>query len=130
MGESPRVQGGLQAEIMTVLWRIGTGTVEQVRAGLPEASRGAYTTVQTVLNRLAERGLLTRTREKQAIVYQPAMSEADYVAASLSTALDSASESARRLALAQLVGGLGTDELADLQALARTIEDKRRGRST
>ena len=32
------------------------GTVEQVRGELPPRYQGAYNTVQTVLNRLAERG--------------------------------------------------------------------------
>ncbi|MGA4544083.1 BlaI/MecI/CopY family transcriptional regulator [Uniformispora flossi] len=60
MDEAPRVQGGLQAETMTVLRRIGAGTVEQVRGGLPEGSGSAYPTVRTVPNRLAERGPLVR----------------------------------------------------------------------
>jgi predicted transcriptional regulator len=58
----PQTLGDLQAQIMTVLWRLESGTVEQVRSGLPARYRGAYTTVQTVLNRLAERG---STRSQQ-----------------------------------------------------------------
>lgn len=122
MGEAPRVQGGLQAEIMTVLWRIGAGTVERVRGGLPEGSGSAYTTVQTVLNRLAERGLLVRTRERNVIVYQPAMTEAEYVDSALAATLDSASDSARRLALARLVGRMGAGELDELRELARGLD--------
>lgn len=125
MDESPRVQGELQAEIMAVLWRIEAGTVERIRSELPESSRGAYTTVQTVCNRLAERGLLARARDGQAFVYRPTVTEADYVASSVSSALAAASEPARRVALAQLVGGLDASELADLRALARRIEIER-----
>jgi len=64
----PQIQGDLQAQIMTALWRLESGTVEQVRSGLPARYRGAYTTVQTVLNRLAERGLLVRSKRGNAIV--------------------------------------------------------------
>jgi predicted transcriptional regulator len=122
------VQGELQAEIMAVLWRIEAGTVEQIRSGLPEESRGAYTTVQTVCNRLAERGLLARVRAGQAFVYRPTVTEADYVASSLTSALAAASEPARRVALARLVGGLDVSELEDLRALARRIEREREER--
>ncbi|MCF2533298.1 BlaI/MecI/CopY family transcriptional regulator [Yinghuangia soli] len=125
MGEAPRVQGELQAEIMTVLWRIGAGTVEQVRSGLPEGSAGAYTTIQTVLNRLAERGLLTRERERNTIVYRPAMSEADYVGGALTATLDSASSSARRLALARLVDRMDPAEVEELRALAQQAREER-----
>ncbi|MFI1383971.1 BlaI/MecI/CopY family transcriptional regulator [Embleya sp. NPDC020886] len=128
MDESPRVQGELQAEIMAVLWRIEAGTVERIRSELAEPSRGAYTTVQTVCNRLAERGLLARAREGQAFVYRPAVTEADYVSSSVSSALAAASAPARRVALAQLVGGLDVSELADLRELARRIERERGAR--
>lgn len=47
---------------MGALWRIGEGRVGEVRGALPERYRSAYTTVQTVLNRLSERGLLSRER--------------------------------------------------------------------
>ncbi|MGW1991631.1 BlaI/MecI/CopY family transcriptional regulator [Embleya sp. NPDC001921] len=128
MDESPRVQGELQAEIMSVLWRIEAGTVERIRSELAEPSRGAYTTVQTVCNRLTERGLLARAREGQAFVYRPTVTEADYVASSVSSALAAASAPARRVALAQLVGGLKVSELEDLRELARRIEHERGGR--
>lgn len=52
-----QLQGELQLEVMRVLWRLGRpGSVEDVRSSLPQRQRGAYTTVQTVLNRLAEEG--------------------------------------------------------------------------
>ncbi len=46
---------------------------------LPEARRGAYTTAQTVLNRLVDRGLVSRRREGRAFRYSATITEADYV---------------------------------------------------
>ena len=63
MTEVTPLQGELQTQIMTAIWRLQDGTVEQVRQALPAHHQGAYNTVQTVLNRLAERGLLSRRRE-------------------------------------------------------------------
>jgi predicted transcriptional regulator len=120
--------GELQAQIMSALWRLGSGTVEQVRSALPPRYRGAYNTVQTVLNRLAERGLLSRHKAGNAIEYRPVVSEAEYLSRSISQTLAAASMDARQTALARLIGTLGADELADLQQLASEMGDKRRRR--
>jgi predicted transcriptional regulator len=105
------IQGDLQAQAMSALWRIGSGTVEQVRSELPGRYRGAYNTVQTVLNRLAERGLLERMKEGRGFLYRPRMSEADYLSGTIRQTLAGASVDARRAALASIMGGLGSEEL-------------------
>ena len=111
---------------MTALWRVESGTVEQVRSALPARYRGAYTTVQTVLNRLAERGLLTRGKRGNAIVYTPKLSETEYLSRSIEETLASASTHARQAAIAQLIGDLDGDEITALRRRARELERKRR----
>ena len=76
MGERP-VQGELQAQLMAAAWRCGGGTVDELRGALPDEYRGGYTTVQTVLNRLATRGLLERVKDGRGFRYVPQLSEAD-----------------------------------------------------
>jgi predicted transcriptional regulator len=44
MSDLKPIPGELQAQIMTTLWRLGSGTVVEVRSGLPSRYRGAYTT--------------------------------------------------------------------------------------
>lgn len=109
------IQGELQVQVMAVMWRLEAATVEQVRAALPPRSRGAYTTIQTVLNRLAERGLLTRRRAGQAMEYRPAISEADHLSQSIARTLAGASSDARQAALARLLGELSEAELSNLR---------------
>lgn len=121
----PQIQGDLQAQIMTALWRLESGTVEQVRSGLPARYRGAYTTVQTVLNRLAERGLLVRSKRGNAIVYTPKLTEAEYVSRTIELTLAGASTHARQTAIAQLLGELDRDEITALRRRARDLERKR-----
>ena len=122
------IHGDLQLQLMGVLWRLGSGTVDEVRSGLPPRYRGAYTTVQTVLNRLVERGALDRNRQGAAYLYRPRLSEADFVTRSIERTLSSASADARRTALAQLVGGLDRQQLEELQDRARQIAPRRKGR--
>jgi predicted transcriptional regulator len=128
MGEVAPFTGELQTQVMSALWRLGSGTVEQVRSALPPRYRGAYNTIQTVLNRLAERGLLSRHKPGNAIEYRPVVSEAEYLSRSISQTLAAASMDARQAALARLIGGLDKEELADLQQLARKMGAKRRRR--
>jgi predicted transcriptional regulator len=80
------------------------------------------------LNRLAERGLLARTKVRGAIRYTPRLSEAEYVSRSIERALAGASQDARRTVLAQLIGDLEGDELAELQQRAQEIKRRRRPR--
>jgi predicted transcriptional regulator len=122
------IQGELQAQIMPALWRIGEGSVEQVRGALPKRYRSAYTTVQTVLNRLAERGLLVRELRGNTIYYRPRISEADYLSRTIAQTLAGASAEARQAALAQLFGSLAPAEREELQTMAERITSRRRRR--
>ena len=123
MAESPTFQGDTQGQIMAAVWRLGGGTVEQVRAELPPRYQGAYNTVQTVLNRLADRGLLERVRQGRGFVYEPKMTEAEYLLSSIRRTLAGASSSARQAALAEILGGLRPEELSDLEELARQARE-------
>jgi predicted transcriptional regulator len=128
MDELKPVQGDLQVQVMSALWRLGNGTVEQVRAALPVRYRGAYNTIQTVLNRLSDRGLVVREKRSVAIEYRPALTEADYLSRTIEQALAGASLGTRQTVLARLIDRLREDELEQVQRLARTVAQKR-GRS-
>ena len=119
MSELQPLQGDLQSQVMSVMWRLETATVEQVRAALPPRYRGAYTTIQTVLNRLAERGLLSRQKTRNVIEYRAAVSEADHVSRSIAHRLETASTDARQTALARLIGELTDAELSSLRRRGR-----------
>jgi predicted transcriptional regulator len=118
------IQGELQGQVMAALWRLNAGTVEQVRTELPPRYQGAYNTIQTVLNRLAERGLLERVREGRGFVYKPRLTEAEYLSGSIRRTLSGASSGARQAALASIISGLRPEEFSELEALAREVRKK------
>jgi predicted transcriptional regulator len=119
------LRGSLQAEVMRIVWELSEATVDDVRAAQPPSRRAAYTTVQTVMNRLLERGLLERERRGKAFVYRARYGESELVARSLRERLAGASADARRVALLRLIEGLEPDEL---DALARYTNRVRRER--
>ena len=111
---------------MAAVWQMGEARVEDVRAQRPGRKELAYTTIQTVMNRLVDRGLLERERQGNAFVYRPRYAEAEYVAAHLQERLRAASPDARREALASLIGGLKPDEIDEIARLATRIRRSRK----
>jgi predicted transcriptional regulator len=61
--QQPRLTSG-ELEILTALWRAGPGTISAVHAALGQPI--GYTTVQTRLNRLVTKGVVTKSDERPA----------------------------------------------------------------
>jgi predicted transcriptional regulator len=60
----PRVRlTRLELQLMDILWDAGEAAVREVMEAIPARSRPAYTTVQTILNRLEQKGALKKTRK-------------------------------------------------------------------
>jgi len=70
-----KVFGELEAAVMTCLWACGQGTVADVYKELATQREIAYTTVKTIMERLAEKGVLQRDRRQRAYVYTPTQSQ-------------------------------------------------------
>ncbi|HEY0706619.1 MAG TPA: BlaI/MecI/CopY family transcriptional regulator, partial [Polyangia bacterium] len=49
----------VELELMTILWQLGGGTVNEVMAALPEGRTLAYTSVSTILRILEQKGVLS-----------------------------------------------------------------------
>ena len=111
---------------MRIIWSLGEATVDGVRAAQPRSRRAAYTTVQTVMNRLADRGLLERKRRGKAFVYRPRYDESELVARSMRERLAGASADARTPALLNLIDGLERDELDELARYANRVRRERK----
>jgi predicted transcriptional regulator len=61
----------LELECLQALWALGEGTVQQLHARLHNARPLAYTTVMTVMDRLARKGMVSREKRGRAHLYQP-----------------------------------------------------------
>ena len=64
----------LELLCLNALWSLGQGSVKEVRQVVAPSRPLAYTTVMTVLDRLARRGVVTRRKSGRAFVYDPAVS--------------------------------------------------------
>ncbi len=73
MSKQPAVKlTRFELEVMDALWKIGSGSIREIQEKLPEKKRPAYTTVQTIIRRLEEKGAV-RTVKKigNAFIFEP-----------------------------------------------------------
>ncbi len=72
------VLGELESVVMSLAWEKGELTVRQAHRCLAEQRTIAYTTVMTVMTRLADKGLLLARKDGNAFVYRPAMNREEF----------------------------------------------------
>jgi predicted transcriptional regulator len=94
------VFGELEQAVMDVLWASPTAlSVRDVQAALAEDRDLAYTTVMTVMDRLAKKGQLFRQLDGRAWQYRPAYSWAQLVSEEIIALLDTGPAEQRRAVL-------------------------------
>jgi predicted transcriptional regulator len=76
----PAAVGGVEAEVMEVVWELGEASVRAVMETLNATAEvpRAYTTYMTSLARLHRKGLLERRRDGKTDVYRPVYTRAAY----------------------------------------------------
>src|SRR5438309_11171628 len=52
-----------ELEIVEFLWKMGESSIRELQEAIPSESRPAYTTVQTIVQRLEQKGAVRRTRK-------------------------------------------------------------------
>ncbi len=58
---------------MNMLWPLGEGTVHQIRDSLAPTRPRAYTTIMTIMDRLARKGVVTRRKVGRSYLYRPSL---------------------------------------------------------
>lgn len=106
---------------MDCLWAAPTPmTVRDVHATLAGQRDVAYTTVMTVLQRLARKGLACQTKDGKAHLYSPAQAREQLAAELMMDALgDVGGAQARQAALLHFVGRMSPGEAEVLRAALR-----------
>jgi BlaI family transcriptional regulator, penicillinase repressor len=64
----------LELDCMNVLWRLGKATVRDIHAALATTRPRAYTTIMTILDRLAQKGVVERQKAGRAWLYKANLS--------------------------------------------------------
>ena len=118
--------GDLERAVMDHLWsEREPQTVRQVHEALSAQRDLAYTTIMTVLQRLAKKNLVVQHRDDRAHRYAPTHGRDELVAGLMVDALDQAADSGgREAALVHFVERVGADEAAALRRALAELETK------
>ena len=114
----PAELGELERDILSIVWRTGTITAEQVREELDRPLKDS--TVRTVLRRLEEKGYLAHSMENRTFVYRPAESRQRVAGRAVKRIVDWFCEGSVEALLVGMVDSKVLDR-AELQRLAERI---------
>lgn len=87
---------------MNTLWPLGEGTVREIRDGLAARRPRAYTTIMTIMDRLARKGVVERRKSGRAYIYRPNLSAQEAQAQALGQVVENFFGGSKDALIAQL----------------------------
>jgi BlaI family transcriptional regulator, penicillinase repressor len=111
----------LELECMNMLWPLGEATVREIRDRLIPRRARAYTTIMTIMDRLARKGVVERRKAGRAYVYRARLAAEDARSQALAQILDNFFGGSKEALLAQLQAGV-TTHLAE-EARSRSCQE-------
>ena len=119
-----KVLGELETIIMELVWEEGEVTVREVHTVLHESRGVAYTTVMTVMSRLADKGVLKRHKVRAAFVYKPTHSKQDFTEGLLGSVFSSLIKDFGKPAVTQFLEVMEEQDPDRIEELARLIKER------
>ena len=108
-----------ELEIMDFVWSLGEASVREIQEAIPEDDRPAYTTVQTIIQRLEQKGAVRRTRKiGNALMFEPLITRKSVYRRLIDELLDLFGGSAQPVVAHLLESGKLT--LEDIKALEKS----------
>lgn len=120
-----QVLGDLEKRIMEILWEKGESTIREILPFLPGEPEPSYSTIITVTNRLAKKGLLERKKVKKTFFYRPLYSKDEFydlVSKKVVKGVSSLSPYTTMVNLVDIVAEANPDKM---EQLAKLIEEKK-----
>ena len=115
----------LELEMLQALWKLGSGSIRQIQESLPKSARPEYTTVQTIVYRLEEKGAVRRTKKiGNAHIFEPLVTKQSAFATLIEDFIGTLGGSAEPL-VAHLVetGKISSEELRQMEKLIKERRD-------
>ena len=131
MSQSPagpeQLLGELEAAIMQIVWQRQEATVRDVLEALQPTRPLKYTTVMTVMGRLAQKGVLATRKQGKSFYYHATATPQEFVAQRAQRAVKSVIADFGDLAMGYFIQELGAADprrLARLRELAKGMPDQ------
>jgi len=120
--------GELEYAVLTALWELGSATPRDVHERVGEPKGLVYTTTAKVLDRLREKGLVSRRRSGRAFVHMPRVTREVIEQGRAKDAVRRMLGDKPRPAMAALVDAVEAVDPELLGELQRLVLARRRGR--
>ncbi len=116
-----------ELELMTILWRLEEGSVNDVIEQLPANRDLAYTSVSTILRILEQKKVLKTRKEGRGHIYIPQMKKSEYEALTVQNVVEKVFDGTPLALVKQLLGSVKMDqqELEEIQQLLKNIKEQK-----
>lgn len=121
-----KILGELELAVMESVWSRGEATVRDVHEDLAAERSIAYTTVMTVMTRLARKGLLRKRREGTAFVYEAPLSADELLQSSVRDLLSGLLSEFARPTLSAFVDTVRDESPERIEELKKLVDAARR----
>ncbi|MFZ7103947.1 MAG: BlaI/MecI/CopY family transcriptional regulator [Peptococcaceae bacterium] len=116
-----KVLGPLEADIMEIIWQKGSSSVREVYEHLSLKREIAYTTVMTIMGRLAEKAILHKEQKGNAYIYSAALSKEEFTDGMVSNVLDGLLDDYADAAFSHFMRKVGKEDQAKIARLEDLI---------
>ncbi len=119
--------GDLEADVMNIIWDKGECTVRDVHQELCECREIAYTTVMTIMSRLADKKILVKKKVKKAYCYKSKYTREKFVEVCVGEILEGMADKYTQPVLTCFVEKMAEIDPDSLEVLEQLINKKKTG---
>ncbi len=121
-----KVLGSLESEVMELIWSNNIEvSVRDVYEALALKREIAYTTVMTIMGRLADKKLLTKRKEGNAFLFTPAIAKDEFTAQMVDNVVDDLLADFSDAALASFINRVGKKDRDSIEKLEKMLKTAR-----
>ena len=122
-----KVLGHLESEIMEIVWQKDCEvSVRDVFEELLTRRKIAYTTVMTIMGRLAQKKLLKKWKTGKTSFFMPAMSRDEFTRSMVGNVLDSLLEDFSEATLSHFIHRVKKDDSATIDQLEKLLRSQKK----
>ncbi|HBG47334.1 MAG TPA: hypothetical protein DDW94_10155 [Deltaproteobacteria bacterium] len=121
-----KLLGPLEQELMELLWRKGEASGREAHAQIASSRQVALTTVLTVLERLAKKGLVKKVKGESVFIFRPGYSRDEFAKAVSHDVFRGIMDISSAGICASFVDALADTDPGELERLSVLIESKKK----
>ena len=124
-----QVLGVLEKDIMEVLWNRGESSVKEILDAFSSDRDISYSTVITVTNRMAKKGLLKKRKVGKAFFYRPVYNREQFFDVVSKKMIEGVSDFSFQSAMVHFVDYMAQVDPDKIEYFSKLIESKRKNKS-